>query len=219
MQSPSPFGHAVAGTVQIEGVHYNVFYGTSIGKNNVIGDPNSGIPTPSGRTPWKAEGSFRGHHIDGVVTATIPEYAVDWYFIGAESGNINTFFSGGISFSEDNQNNNYDNTAGGWQFLGTTTGSGANTPIDFTLVDTAYLNNNSVTNGDNNKPGSNKPSLIFSYATPSGNGWELTLDATDWFVFAFNDPGSTDKDFDDYMGVGHVYASECPRYRCPARCR
>jgi hypothetical protein len=215
----APLGGAWAGTIDISGVPYNVTYGTSISKNNVIGDPSSGIAVPGGPSPWKAEGKWGrfGPYVESAVTATISDYYVDWYFIGAESGDINTFFSGTVSFTEHNENNNYNHTGGGVQFLGTTSGTGAGLPLDFTVFDTHYgLGASGVTNGDNNKPGKYTPSLIFSYAIQTPDGWALTLDSdTEWFVFAYNDPGSKDKDHDDYIGLARVYAKEIPPVPIP----
>jgi hypothetical protein len=38
------------------------------------------------------------------------------------------------------------------------------------------------------------------------NGFQLRSPATDWFALGFDDNGSGDSDFDDFMGVGHVQA-------------
>jgi hypothetical protein len=204
----APFAGVSAATVEIEGYSYSINYGSQSKKNNVVDYGPSGIEdnTLWYQKPWKAGGQ---------VNATIDNYLVDWYFNGAESGFTNTFTSGTLSFSEHNENNRLEwGNDDGWLFLDTTTGSGAGDPIDFRVAD---QNNKGVTNGVNNKwPGSYSPSLIFSYASPiyDGNklvGWELSLSATDWFVFAFNDKGSKDKDHDDYVGLAHVYApSEVP---------
>ncbi len=198
------FGQALAATVDITGRPYGVRYGHSIEKNNVVNYAPSGIADNTGRreTPWLA---------GGIVSSTIEDYAVDWYFNGSESGDTNIFTSGALLFAENNQNNNLSSSNDpGWQFLGTTTGSGLGA-IQFSVAD---QNGGGITNGlDNKKPKGNSPSLIFSYANPIFDGtsiesWVLSLDATDWFVFAFNDPGSKDKDHDDYIGLAHVYAPD-----------
>jgi hypothetical protein len=198
----APFGGASAATVNITGYSYEISYGTSIAKNNVVNFAPSGIKdnTTRRQRPWKAGGQ---------VNSTLQNYAVDWYFNGAESGYTNTFTSGSLSFSEHNENNRLEpGNDGGWKSLGTTYGSGLGDPIVFSVLD---QNGKGVTNGENNKwPAGYSPSLIFSYASPlyDGNkiaGWELSLTATDWFVFAFNDNGSKDKDHDDYIGLAHVY--------------
>src|SRR5262249_40724018 len=141
-------------------------------------------------------------------------YTVDWYFNGAESGDTIKFSTVGLpSFSENNQNNNYNfGNDPGWKFLGTTSGSGNGSPIPFTVTDLNY--GISVANGSNHAPTSST-SLIFSYVIPEFKhghfkGWELTTTATDWVVFGFDDPGGTDKDFDDYMGLLHVKVAEGP---------
>jgi hypothetical protein len=156
-------------------------------------------------TPWLA---------GGTVLSEVSDYYVDWYFNGAESGDTIKFLSSTVSFSEANQNNRFE--AGndpGWLVLGTTLGSGLNSPIPFTLTDTTL--SMGITNGANQLPNAGLGSLIFSYANPvywkdTLVGWTLSLDATDWFAFAFNDPGSGDKDFDDFVGIGHLRVAEVP---------
>ena len=41
-------------------------------------------------------------------------------------------------------------------------------------------------------------------------GWDTTSSASDWFAIGYNDPGSTDRDFDDLMAVGHITAVPGP---------
>jgi hypothetical protein len=150
-----------------------------------------------------------------MVLSKVSDYYVDWYFNGAESGDTIKFFAPSISlpdisFSESNQNNNnLDGNDPGWTLRGTTTGSGLNSPIPFSLTDTDH-----AMTLENGTLDSHAGSLIFSYAEPftwhGKQHWKLTLDATDWFVFAYNDPGSDDKDHDDYVGLAHVRFNELP---------
>jgi hypothetical protein len=214
-------GDAVAATVGITGKPYSPQYGSAQEKNNVIGFDPSGFfdAPPSYQKPWRA---------GGFVYSTLDEYAVDWYFSGAESGDAIGFHaesldSMDVNFTEHDEVNLYKSNGLTWKsfgtdgLLGTTTGSGDGDPatkdrIDFVLTDTTR--GGGVTNGVNNsKPSAwnNNPSLIFAFVDPTVDGgvlkgWTFSLDASDWFVFAFDDPGSKDNDHDDYIGVAHVYA-------------
>jgi hypothetical protein len=211
-------GEALAATIEITGTPYSLQYGTQIGKNNVVGFQPSGLYLPSSRYPstWLAGGS---------VFSTVDSYLIDWYFNGAESGDKITFSApslttngsiGPVTFNEYDQNNRHRSgyDPGWWSFgvdgvIGQTTGAGDGDPIKFTVYDGTK---GGVENGVNNqKPGKYAtPSLIFSYVDPIYNskdelkGWKLTLEKTDWFAFAFDDPGSKDNDHDDYIGVAYV---------------
>lgn len=211
LSAAAPLAGALAATIEITGTPYEIQYGTPIGKNNVV--TNQFAPNPAGiydftgrrNTPWLA---------GGTVLSEVSDYYVDWYFNGAESGDTINFLSSTVSFSESNQNNRYESgNDPGWQQLGTTLGSGLNSPIPFTLTDTTL--SMGIANGANQDPDAGLGSLIFSYANPvywkdTLVGWTLSLDATDWFAFAFNDPGSGDKDYDDFIGIGHVRVAEVP---------
>jgi hypothetical protein len=199
-----PAGTAAAATIEITGNTYSGFpgYGNSLNVNNVVNAPGSGLTASFGPNPWKYGGS---------VLSEVAYYEVDWYFNGAESGNTNKFFSAGISFAEANQNNNYNpGNDGGWQSLGTTSGSGLGAPIPFQVTDTNFATGNTIVDGTNHVPGPNVASMIYSYAKPKFNrkgelvGWKLTTTETDWFVFAFDDPGSKNDDHDDFVGVARV---------------
>ena len=179
-------------------------YGSSIGRNNVVNFGPSGLVDNSRGQDWVTQ----GNHTPSAVTTSLSNYGVAWYFNGSESGDVNKlFYSNGLLFQEGNQNNRFNpGNDPGWQFVGTTTGTSAIIP--FSLTD----GSKTVANGANNTPSSSKGSLMFGYLNPqfdtSGNltGWKLTKNVTDWFAFGFNDPGSSDRDFDDFMGVGHVTA-------------
>jgi hypothetical protein len=201
---------ARAASIDITGGSFGAFPGYSggnISKNNVINYDPSGIDDNKGGSAW---------HIGGAVIAKLPNFAVDWYFNGAESGDKIKFTSGSVYFTESDQNNRYSpGNDPGFKFIGTSTGSGANTPISFTLLDTN--SNIGVTNGVNNHlPGAHIASLMFAYLEPDYDkkgkleGWKVTKNPTNWFAFGFNDPGSTDKDHDDYVGVGYIRALPPP---------
>ena len=106
----------------------------------------------------------------------------------------------------------------GWWKLGTTTGSGLGAPIPFSLIDLNEKDEKKrvVTNGANNKPGAFIASLMFAYVEPvykSGGalkGWRVTKEATDWFAFGYDDPGSKNNDHDDFMMVGNLRATPIP---------
>src|SRR5262245_26878464 len=132
-----------AASIDITGGSFGAFpgySGSNITKNNVINYDPSGIDDNKGGSAW---------HIGGAVIAKIPFFAVDWYFNGAESGDKIKFTSGSVYFTESDQNNRYSpGNDPGFKFIGTSTGSGVNTPISFTLLDTN--SNVGVTNGVNN---------------------------------------------------------------------
>ena len=188
------------------GAAYPGYSGGNMSKNNVINYDPAGIDDNKGGSAWQ---------IGGAVLSNIPHFGVDWYFSGAESGDQIKFTSGAVNFTEYNQNNRYaSGNDPGFKFMGTSTGSGANTAIPFTLFDVNKLVG--VTNGVNNHlPGAYMASLMFAYLEPEYKhgklkGWKVTKDETNWFAFGFNDPGSTDKDHDDFVGVGYAYAIPPP---------
>jgi hypothetical protein len=198
----SPFG--------TDGIGAFPGYGTAIQKNNVVNFfPSRLFDLTFTGTPWRLEGNTT----PGVVLSNVPKYEIDWYFSGAESGYVNTLVSGPVSFSEGNQNNRYNlGNDPGFQFLGTSTGSGVNAPISFSVL---ANNGADITNGDNNKPGQYIASLMFAYVKPkyhdgSLTAWFLTTEPTDWFAFGFDDDGSVNDDHDDFMGVAYVRAVPVP---------
>jgi hypothetical protein len=185
-------------------------YGTAVDKNNVVNFGPSGIRDSTRGSGWRAEGK----HTSSAVIANVPEYAVDWYFAGAESGDTIMFLSQSLTFTESNQNNNLEsNNDPGWLKIGTTTGSGKNQPIPFKLVDTN--SSDTISNGDNHRPGAFVASLMFAYVEPvyqAGvlKAWKVTKSATDWFAFGYDDPGSANNDHDDFMMVGHLRPTPLP---------
>ena len=178
-------------------------YGTSISQHNVVGYSYSGISDPTGGAAWR---------VGGAVLANASSYTIDWYFSGAESGDSIRFTSKSLRFTEHDQNNSFTGGKQGWWKLGTTSGSGIG-PIPFSLKD--LDTNSGVTNGAT----SFIASLMLAYVEPvyvdvirKGRarkvltGWNVTTEKTDWFAFGFNDPGSSDRDYDDFVGIGHVIA-------------
>jgi hypothetical protein len=194
-------------------------YGTASGNNNVINYAPSKVTDPfTGAAPNNPGSSFIGSTSGSmaVVETSASVYTVDWWFVGAESGFNNTLvvanpvgpFTG--SFTEHNENSNCcsSGTQGGPQFLGTSTG---NTQIlDFTVKDDQ--GGVGVTNGVNNSAPlvNTRPSLVFSYVTPTldqqGNplSWTLSKVLSDWILFAYNDTGGPDDNHDDFVGILRV---------------
>jgi len=213
---------AQAQDVTISGTNLNVapnpLYGSAVSSNNVVNsasDPSTGsaLFDPTGpllnaaTTPWRQGGG---------VSTSLTSYNVSWFYAGSESGDTITLTapsSSGpaVTFTEHDQNNNVGGAAipGGFQFLGTTTGSGAGL-INFTLNWPDNTPTGSAINsGTQAKPGAGVANLIFSYATPitNQNGsttWDLTTTPTDWFVFALNDNGGGDDNHDDFVGFALV---------------
>jgi hypothetical protein len=179
------------------------------GPNDVVNFWPSGLYDSIGRNTWRTQGDT----VAGMVKSNFASYSVDWYFNGAESGDSIKFSVGALSFTETNQNNHLNSgNDPGFQKLGTTSGSGLNTAVLFTLTD--LRTGSTVTNGANNDPDGSAMSLMLSYVKPiydeDGNiiKWKTTKDATDWFAFGLNDNGSRDKDYDDYMGIGFLYGRD-----------
>jgi hypothetical protein len=202
-------------------------YGDQIYQNNVVNSPGapatgSVLNDPTGpyltaATPWVKNGQ---------VTTSFPFfYAVDWFFVGAESGLVNTFtapslFKGPVTFTENNQNNSA--YAGGPPaigpviFIGTTYANTA-AAIQFSISWAATADNpgGSVNNSaPQASPGSGSANMIFAFLDMSGScvaanaGCNITSDpnkSSDWFVFALNDSGGADDNHDDYIGLGRVY--------------
>jgi hypothetical protein len=220
------FTGAQAATVSIVGgapLAFPPTYGTASSDNNVI---NSGLPINS-VTDGFAGATFVGSNVGGggtmaVVQSTIPNYNVDWYFIGAESGFSNTFFApqinGGTgSFTEANQNNNCATCGAsantGPIALGLSTGQ-TSTNVNFAMGVGAPVAINGVNNPD---PFVANNSMVFSYVEPGNlNGpvstwtWRLVGFATDWFLAGFNDTGGPDDNHDDIMIIGHIVDTNVP---------
>ena len=109
-------------------------YGTAIDKNNVVNfvlRASAILPMAPG---WRAQGTTTS----SAVIANVPHYAVDWYFVGAESGDTIKFMSQSLSITRRAIRTTATNPGNdpGWLKIGTTTGSGQGQPIPFTLIDT-----------------------------------------------------------------------------------
>lgn len=196
-------------------------YNTASTGHNVIDGGLSGVTSGIlGSSSFK--GSVTG--TPAVVTTGLLSYNVDWYFVGAESGFVNTLAAPGINpgglllnsptagqFNESNQNNNCPGcghgTNSGPVFLGTSIGQ-TSSVLNFSFQD-GHGANIANGSGNPNAGGSGVASIIFSYVTPGvGLSWVLSNDATSaWFLFAFNDGGGPDADFDDLVGVARVYCA------------
>ena len=195
---------AQAATVNISGATPpSPGYGTASTNNNVIDGGLSGV-TSGGLGFTSFKGSATGN--PAVVTTDLPSYNVDWYYVGSESGFVNTLTAPGINagglllnsptagqFNESNQNNNCPGCGHGPNtgpvFLGTSTGQ-TSSVLSFSFQD-GHSANIANGNGNPNAGGSGVASIIFSFVTnPSASTWVLSNDATSaWFLFAFNDGG------------------------------
>lgn len=185
-----------ASTITITGTPIALPLGTAIGANNVVNN-TSNLPTGyAGLTAASGSGWFQG----GSVSANISSYDVDWYFIGSESGDIIRLRSLAPVFThkEFDQNNN----RGGAHFnslspIATTHNTTSLIPLTLKDITRGFV----ASNG-----GLHSSSIVFAYVNlnPAGNGWTVADKPTDWFAFGFNDNGSRDRDFDDYMGIAHV---------------
>jgi hypothetical protein len=205
--SAAAFGSsAQASTITITGVAHPITLGTGVAANNVENSThlfagNSGLTGLTNGTGW-----FLG----GSVTTSLSSYVVTWYFLGSESSNLITFGSTTPPFtaSEANQNSNCSGGScpSGGTFnslvpVATTHNSLTTIPMTLTDTNTSFVANNG---------GPNASTLIFAYVSPTATGWTISSTPTDWFAFGFNDNGSNDGDYDDYMGVGHVQAVPGP---------
>jgi len=182
------------------------FYGSAVYQNNVVnsaGSPSTGsvLTDPTGpnigaNTPWLAGAS---------PSSTLANYSVNWFYAGSESGYNITFDATGLNggtgpYTEHNANYNcYGCGAHPLSpvFMGTTENS-----LAFSLS----WKSGSV---KSQTPGNN---LIFAYLRPDSTGTHFTLskDPSDWFVFALNDSGSPDSDYDDFVGFAQVVVPHGP---------
>jgi hypothetical protein len=189
------------------------FYSGSPSSNNVINSPSapstgSVLTDPTGpnltaNTPWV---------MNGFVSTTLTNYAVNWFYAGSESGYAITFSAIGLTggmgpFTENNNNNSCSGSCASSGttapvFMGMTTNS-----LAFTLSwATGSVTNNGSTTDPNPTPGNGIANLIFSFLQPNsgGPGFTLTILPTNWFAFALNDNGSGDDDHDDFVGFGQI---------------
>ena len=199
---------AQAATVNISGVtpSFAGYSNSGSSKNNVINAPGSA--TTSGVTDNTAGATYKGSAAGGgnpaVVTTTLSNYLVDWFFVGGESGFNNQLIIAGLpTTTEHDENSNCcgAGSQGGVVHIGSV--QGTNPIIDFTLND---QQGSTLSNGAlNPAQGSGVASLVFSYLNfLGGNQWSLTSTATDWFLLGWNDGGGPDDDRDDLMALAHV---------------
>jgi len=208
-------GAVQAGNVLIQGALIDFSpvpgYGTASSNNNVVNSGTSGVSDPT-----NGDNRYLGTQgmTQSVVQSTVPLYNVDWYLVGAESGDAIRFnANSGVTATENNQNNNCAScgtTVTGPFLIGTSVNQTATT-VGFSFTDTNTLS--TVANGSNNAP--NTPgtaSMIFAYL--SGAFASTIINPvganTDWFLAGFNDNGSPDDNHDDFMIAGHIVAVPIP---------
>ena len=205
---------AQAATVSITGGStVAVPLGTSTSDNNVVNFAPSGVTVPGGGTYYGLQcGNPCGNWVTGAtVTTNFSNFSVTWYFVGSELGNVNTLSAptGTLIFTEGNQNNNLGSNPPSTLFAGVLTpiATSNGTSFSFKLADTTSGSQGTITNLLA-KEGSTSAFMV-AYVVPKlvgGKlvGWDTSSAATDWFAVGYNDPGSTDRDFDDLMAVAHV---------------
>src|SRR3954471_23196228 len=85
---------AQAATITITGgSNYSLSPGTAVDQNNVV---NNTTNLYAGNTGLQGAS---GWNLGGTVGTNLSSYTVDWYFLGAESGNTITLSSGSPAFS------------------------------------------------------------------------------------------------------------------------
>jgi len=201
-------GAAQAGTLDFGGVPLSAgvtpFYGSAAIENNVINSPGSPAtgsvlfdptgPNVGFNTPWIMGGS---------PTTALSQYSVSWFYAGSESGYNITFNAPGLSggagpYTETDSNNNCVSCGAHGVispvFLGTTQNS-----LAFML---SWIGGSVSSQTPN-------ANLIYSYLQPdnTGTSFTLTTDPTNWFAFGLNDSGSSDSDYDDFIGFAEIVSS------------
>jgi hypothetical protein len=214
-------GHqAEAATISITGGSaVAVPLGTSTSDNNVVNFAPSGVTVPGGGTYYGLQcGNPCANWVTGAtVTTSLSNFNVSWYFVGSESGNVNTLSSpsGTQILSEGNQNNNLGSSPPSTLYAGVLTPISTfnGTSFSFKLADTTSGSTGTITNllVQTGSPSA----FMVAYLVPKivgGRlvGWDTSSTATDWFGIGYNDPGSTDRDYDDLMAVGRVSAVPLP---------
>jgi hypothetical protein len=211
---------AEAATVSITGGSaVSVPLGTTNSDNNVVNFAPSGVTVPGGGTYYGLQcGNPCGNWVTGAqVNTSLSNFNVSWYFVGSESGNVNTLSSpsGTLIQTELNQNNNQGSSPPSILYAGVLTpiSSFSGTSFSFKLADTTSGSQGTLTNllvatGSSS-------AFMVAYVLPhivGGKmvGWDTSSTATDWFAIGYNDPGSTDRDYDDLMAVGHISAVPLP---------
>ena len=205
---------AQAATVSITGgSSVAVPLGTSVSDNNVVNFAPSGVTVPGGGTYYGLQcGNPCGNWVTGAtVTTNLSSFSVNWYFVGSESGNVNTLSSptGTLILTEGNQNNNLGSNPPSTLYANVLTpiSTSNGTSFSFKLTDTTRAARGPLQTCSP-KTGSTSAFMV-AYVVPKmvgGKvvGWDTSSPATDWFAVGYNDPGSTDRDFDDLMAVAHV---------------
>ena len=194
---------------------------TDIPKNNVVNHTGSAVVDTCGAADSGAcyKGSVAGPNnsvIPAIVTYTgSTAYNVDWWYIGAESGYLNTFDAAGGVTKDDN-----DAAHGGIdivnppEHIGVSTNQPATTTnIDFSVVSHGGTMASQANDSSNPIPGQGQASLVYAFldAAPAGSGavWKIVDYATNTFLIGWNDSGNDDN-HDDIMIVGRVSAIPIP---------
>lgn len=189
---------AQAALLSINGTaNTTISLGTAVSDNNVINSATSGL-SAADTDVWFNTGDAE------FLSTTAPNLTLNWYFVGAESGNDSNILKTGnggadtIVFAESNEN---DNIAGGLNpgpsFLGSYVQTAAG------LVDMRFFFNTTalVSNGTAQAA----PGILFAYVTGSlATGWTYSSTPTDQVAFGLNDNNTgtaNDDNHDDWMGV------------------
>ena len=211
---------AVAATVSISGETWSAAgltaptFGTTSGNNNVVNFAPSGSPIPSGYTGLTDPNLTASSWVLGSVSSTIPNYSVTWYFLGLEAANANqltiatptsTFGPMGLTnerCSGCGSSSNYNSLTPFATSNGTTAG----------IISALFKDTNT---GGSFANGTTLTTLMLTYVQPtfvSGllKGWSVSSGPTDWFAIGFNDNGSGDSDYDDFMVIGNISAVPLP---------
>jgi hypothetical protein len=200
---------AHASTLDLGGATFSfasgAFYGSAAAQNNVVNSPGSPatgsmLVDPTGpnigpSTPWL---------VGGVPTTSLTSYTVNWYYAGSESGYNITFNAPGLSggdgpYTEHDSNNSCVSGCGA---------HGTTTPIFMGATQNSLSFALSWPSGSASD-GTPSANLIYAYLQPdeTGTSFTLTTAPTDWFVFALNDSGSPDSDYDDFVGFAQIVDS------------
>jgi hypothetical protein len=194
-------------------------YGTSSPDNNVVNAAGGYITDTTSSTMSNWLGG-------GTVNSTVANYSVTWYFLGNEAANQDqlslnsgTFnfstTSGSLGAGNHNSNLGPSTAYNSLISIGSTTGSGANAPISFSLSDISA-------GGPTTSDISGQTGFADIYVNPMCgvsvcgsslsllSGWEVSTTATNWFAIGYNDTGSSDKDYDDLVFVGEITATPLP---------
>jgi len=211
---------AVAATVSISGESWSAAgltaptFGTTSGNNNVVNFAPSGSPIPSGYTGLTDPNSTASSWVLGSVSSTIPNYSVTWYFLGLEAANANqlTIATPTSTFGPLGMTNERCSVCGSSTNYNSLTPFGTSHGTIAGIISAIFKD---TSTGASFANGATITALMLNYVQPTFvggvlKGWSVSGSATDWFAIGFNDNGSGDSDYDDFMAVGHVSAVPLP---------